>query len=55
LATHSADGEGDTDARLMMVPAMDYGENYKNIMRPVFPDTEGFPRYVGEDRGPHYG
>jgi len=51
MATHSADGEADTDARLMMVPAQDY---QGGLMRPVFPDTEGYPRYVGAARGPDY-
>lgn len=49
LATHSDDGEGGADARFVRIPAR------TNIpagtKRPVYWDTEDYPRHVGKDRG----
>ena len=52
-ATHSDDGESNADARLVHIPAR------KNIpagtKRPIYFDTEDYPRHVGKDRGaPEY-
>ena len=47
LASHTADGGGSLDARLVYVPAFDYEEGSQ---RPVFNSPENYPRYVGTDR-----
>ena len=49
LVTHSDDGEGKNDPRVLLVPPRD-----AVAQRPVFPDTENYPRYVGPWRGPGY-
>jgi len=49
IVTHSDDGEGDNDPRVMLVPPYKNGEH-----RDIMPDTEDFPRYVGFKRGPYY-
>lgn len=52
MATHSNDGEGITDPRLVYVPAQDYPEG---SMRPIFASPENYPRYVGiEKHAPEY-
>jgi dipeptidase len=51
LVTHSDDGEGNSDARLGFVPAANHSAG---AMRPVWPDLESFPRYVGSARGDTY-
>lgn len=49
LATHSDDGESGADARLVRIPAR---KNIpKGTKRPIYWDTEDYPRHVGEDRG----
>jgi len=47
LASHSNDGEGSTDPRLVLIPASDWPPNSE---RPVFFSPESFPRYVGSAR-----
>jgi dipeptidase len=48
MATHSNDGGGSTDARLVKVPARDYSPG---AMRPIFGAPENYPRFVGYERG----
>lgn len=48
LSSHSNDGEGDTDPRLVLIPASDWPE--ANSTRSIFYSPESFPRYVGPDR-----
>jgi dipeptidase len=48
LASHSADGGGTLDARLVYVPARDYATDSK---RAVYASPENYPRYVGRERG----
>ena len=47
LSSHSNDGEGDTDPRLVLIPASDWPED---AQRPVFYSPESFPRFVGSSR-----
>lgn len=51
FASHSNDGGGSTDGRLVSVPARDYPEG---TLRPIYYATEDYPRYVGPDLGPSY-
>ena len=51
FASHSNDGGGSTDGRLVRVPARDYPPN---AQRPIYYATEDYPRYVGPDLGPSY-
>jgi dipeptidase len=48
FCSHSNDGEGDTDPRLVLIPASDWPAS--NATRPIFYSPESFPRYVGYDR-----
>ena len=48
MTSHSDDGEGRNDPRIMYVPPGDIPSK-----APVYPDV-GYPRYVGYDRGPDY-
>lgn len=48
IASHSSDGGGTLDPRLVRVPARDYPGGAK---RAVYPSPEVYPRYVGEERG----
>lgn len=48
MTSHSDDGEGRNDPRIMYVPLADVPSEV-----PVYPDV-GYPRYVGYDRGPDY-
>jgi len=48
MCTHSNDGGGTTDPRLVKIPAADHSDN---AMRPVYWATEDYPRYVGKERG----
>tara|TARA_B110001452_G_scaffold109724_1_gene91037 strand:- start:162 stop:1919 length:1758 start_codon:yes stop_codon:yes gene_type:complete len=47
MCTHSDDGEANPDSRLVKVPASDHA---KGSTRPIYYDTEDYPRFVG-DRG----
>ena len=47
LLSHTADGGGGLDARLVYVPAMDHPDGSK---RSVFYSPENYPRYVGKER-----
>lgn len=51
MLSHSDDGETKADPRLCFVPAADHAPGSQ---RPIFWDTEGFPRHVGDDRGSCY-
>jgi dipeptidase len=48
MATHTNDGGGDTDPRLVRIPErfFKYGD-----LRPIFGSPESYPRYVGYERG----
>eukprot|EP00041_Stephanoeca_diplocostata_P023975 m.599455 g.599455 ORF g.599455 m.599455 type:complete len:590 (-) comp22425_c0_seq5:421-2190(-) len=47
MVSHSDDGSWGQDARICAVPARNHAPGtYRN----VYPSTEGYPRYVGEDR-----
>lgn len=48
MATHSNDGGGTTDPRLVKIPAADYAAG---ATRPVWASPEDYPRYVGKTRG----
>ena len=48
MCTHTADGGGTLDARLVYVPAQDFPEGSK---RPIWASPENYPRYVGKERG----
>jgi dipeptidase len=48
LCSHTADGGGTLDARLVYVPAKDWKQG---DMRPIFESPENYPRYVGYERG----
>lgn len=48
MATHSNDGGGTTDGRLVRIPAQDFPPN---SLRPIWNSPENYPRYVGTDRG----
>ena len=47
MATHSNDGEGVTDPRLVRVPARDWPEG---SLRAIYPNPEDYPRVVSTDR-----
>jgi dipeptidase len=47
MATHTNDGGGTTDARLVKVPARDFEEG---SLRPIMASPENYPRYVGTER-----
>ena len=47
MATHSNDGEGTTDPRLVRIPAADWPAG---STRTVWPNPESYPRYVGTAR-----
>ncbi len=51
FASHSNDGGGSTDGRLVTVPARDHPPG---TLRPIYYATEDYPRYVGPDLGPSY-
>ena len=51
FASHSNDGGGSTDGRLVRVPARDHPAG---AQRPIYYATEDYPRYVGPDLGPSY-
>lgn len=47
MATHSNDGGGTTDPRLVKIPAQDFESG---AMRPIWSSPENYPRYVGSER-----
>ena len=51
IVTHSDDGAGDTDSRIAYVPAADHP---KGALRPIWPEAETYPRFVGTRRGATY-
>ena len=48
MCTHSNDGGGTTDPRLVKIPAADFAAG---ATRPIYWATEDYPRHVGSDRG----
>jgi hypothetical protein len=48
LVSHSDDGNGVSDPRVSYVPAADHP---KGSQRLIWPDLEGYPRFVGTSRG----
>jgi len=51
LVTHTDDGENGGDSRLCYIPPADHEAG---SMRPIYWDTEEFPRFVGNGRGTCY-
>jgi len=51
LASYSDDGNGKSDFRFVYVGAKDHEEG---AMRPIYDDTEDYPRFVGTGRSPVY-
>mmetsp|Transcript_32418 Transcript_32418/g.75317 ORF Transcript_32418/g.75317 Transcript_32418/m.75317 type:complete len:597 (-) Transcript_32418:156-1946(-) len=51
LLSHSDDGESNPDARLCFIPRAEYPAGSQ---RPIYYDTEDYPRHVGHGRGPCY-
>lgn len=51
LLTQSDDGEARGDPRMCYIPAADHKSG---DMRPIYWDTEEYPRFVGNHRGPCY-
>eukprot|EP00931_Biecheleriopsis_adriatica_P084570 TRINITY_DN5845_c0_g1_i3.p1 TRINITY_DN5845_c0_g1~~TRINITY_DN5845_c0_g1_i3.p1 ORF type:complete len:551 (-),score=83.62 TRINITY_DN5845_c0_g1_i3:23-1675(-) len=51
LLSHSDDGEAFGDPRLCFIPAADHASG---AMRPIYYDTEAYPRFLGTDRGSCY-
>ena len=49
--SHSDDGEGNPDPRIVHVLAADHP---KGAMRPIYPDLEDFPRHIGANRSQSY-
>jgi len=48
MCSHSNDGEGGIDPRLVRVPPRDHAQG---DMRPIYYAPESYPRYVGSSRG----
>ena len=48
MATHTNDGGGDTDPRLVRIPERFFKDGE---LRPIFGSPESYPRDVGYDRG----
>lgn len=51
MVSHSDDGDGTSDARMSYIPAADWPAG---SARPIWPDTESYPRFVGHSRGSTY-
>lgn len=49
MVTHSNDGEGATDPRLVHIPAADYPHG---SMRKIYPAPESYPRFVSDPNSP---
>ena len=51
MVSHSDDGAGASDSRISYVPAADHAAG---AQRPIWPDLEDWPRFVGTVRGTTY-
>ena len=51
MVSHSDDGAGASDSRVSFVPAADHAPG---SVRPIWPDVEDWPRFVGDARGATY-
>ena len=51
IVSHSDDGDGTSDPRISFIPAADHPANSD---RPIWPDLESYPRFVGTARGSTY-
>ena len=51
MVSHSDDGAGASDSRVSYVPAADHAPG---SVRPIWPDVEDWPRFVGAQRGKTY-
>ena len=51
MVSHSDDGDGTSDPRLSYIPASSHAPN---STRPIWPDLESYPRFVGDVRGATY-
>lgn len=51
MVSHSDDGDGTSDPRIAFIPA---AKHEAGSQRPIWPDLESYPRFVGTARGSTY-
>ena len=51
MVSHSDDGDGTSDPRISFIPPATFPQGAR---RPIWPDTESYPRFVGTGRGKTY-